>query len=214
MKIEVDTKDFDIKLKEYMKYTKRTVPKIISTKLYYIARNATLTTVKTPTARVRMELLLPSRVNADVPLAAILVQKKRKQEGNKGLHGDKMRVAVDKFIRGREKCTAFLRSGWIPAIKKLALFADKVGQPAMDSKVKPLGAVKGGAEIPLERDNWVAEGEIWNSVYGGDKKNNNPDRIEKLLTEGLQEAIKMETASMEVYIKRKMDELAAKFNTP
>lgn len=212
--VEVDTSDFDNKMKEYMAYSKRTIPEIITTKLYFIGRNATLTTKTTPKPQIRTELLRSSRINNKAPVAAIIVNTKNGKKGKLGLNGSKMSAAVEKLIRQRERATNFLRSGWLAAVKKIAPYVvSKAGQPPVATGVRPMGNF-GGATLPLPRDNWIAEGEMWNSVIGGKNINGEQhiDKVQNILQKGLSEAIAKEVASMERYIQDKLDKQEAAFN--
>lgn len=220
IKCTFDTKAFDKAFDEYLKFSKKAVPDIINAKLYYIARNATTTTQHSDKGKIASELREPSRINPNVPIAAILVNKQLRAKKEKGLSGSAMTQAVNKFIRKRQASVNFIRSGWKNAIKQLEAYlsysgelgfvkryggSSKVDTQTMNKRV----AKSSGQAIPapIRSSSARVYGEIQNNL-GGDGK----PSLEKIKTEGLQEAINREVASMRLYIERKLNEGSAKFN--
>src|SRR5262249_1446820 len=144
------TREFDRAFKEYLKYNRRTLAEIVNTKAYFIARNAVAMTAAVSKDQIERELMGSSNKYPDAPLAAILVNAKRAEtgktsRGKAGLNGQRRRAAIEKLIRQRQASRNFLRSGWIPAVKKLAtVVKSKAGQPKMPEGVKSKSP-KGGA---------------------------------------------------------------------
>ena len=75
IKGELDTREFKKVFEEYMKFAKKAPSEVINSKCFFIARNATFTTTAADKNKIREELNAPSEKNADIPLAAILVNK-------------------------------------------------------------------------------------------------------------------------------------------
>lgn len=203
--ITVNTKEFDKAMKEYLKYSKRTFVEAINQHAYYTARNATQTTYAADKEAIRRDLEKPAEVYPEVPLAAILVNKELASKGKKGLTGEKMRVAVEKFIKKKQSHRNFLRAGWIPAIKKLASVVPKKNGTKIPSGTAKKGRNFGGATAA--KDAWKTVCSIWNSALGKDESS----RAVRYVEEGAQKALDKEVGSMLAYIERKQGEGILKF---
>src|ERR1051326_5363879 len=110
--VKVNTTAFDKAMQEYMKYSSRSLVEAVNQHAYYAARNATQTTHAADATKIKQDLEAMSKSYPNVPLAAILINIDLKKKGKKGLYGEKMRQAVEKFIRVRVAHRNFLRSGW------------------------------------------------------------------------------------------------------
>ena len=220
VKIKIDTRDFDKALAEYMTFSKKSVADIINTKLYYIARNATMTTQKSDPAKIRGELEGPSRSYPSAPLGAIIVNKQLKLAGKKGKSGDGMIKAMEGLIKKRISYINFVRSGWKNAIKQIEAYLKTTGEYRFANRWSQNAPFDRGAmkkkTIPSMGKAIVARierigrvyGEIQNNVSGKDGK----PSITPIKQEGLQKAVDKETASMRVYIERKLNDGAQRFN--
>ena len=111
------------------------------------------------------------------------------------------------MINRRIRSINFLRSTWIPAIKKLGLLVPQKGGPRPDSKVKAAGAIKGGAKGA--KPGIMTYSEIWSDVKGGKTLSS---RVVSIMTKGLQLAINKEIASMKQYVEKKLEQNADKFS--
>lgn len=201
LNVRIDTTDFDKMFKEYMKYTSRTLVEAVNQHAYYTARNATFTTKAATKEQIRQDLEANSQDYTGVPLAAILVNKQRKIAGKKGLNGEKMARAVETFIRKRQASRNFLRAGWIPAIKALEKVVPKKGGHKIPAGTKVKGRPKGGGSA-ARFSGFKAVASIWNSVFGGKKKASGNVTI--LISEGAEQALKLEAESMKKYIEQKL----------
>ena len=204
--VTVNTKEFDKVFKEYMKYSKRDFAEACNQHAYYIARDATLTTKKADKEQIRTELEGSSRDYPSAPLAAILVNAQLGKKGKKGLTGEKMARAVEKYIKKQMSHVNFLRSGWMPAIKRLALVVPKRG----GSKIPPGTSKKGrdfGGASPAIDSTFSPLAVIWNSVQGSKIHGDKSAKVRDILEEGAKKAVEMEQASMVKYIVRKQNEL-------
>ena len=147
--ITVNTREFDRAMAEYMKYTKRTTTEAVNQHAYYIARNATQTTYAADADKIKQDLEVASKKYPNIPLAAILVNSQLKNKGKKGLTGEKMKTAVEKFIKMRQSHRNFLRAGWIPAIKMLATIVPRRGGSKIPAGTDKKGRRFGGARPAL-----------------------------------------------------------------
>jgi hypothetical protein len=209
-------KEFKKSLNEYLKWNKRQCADIINAKLYFIGLNAMTTTKTADKSTISMQLMAPSKTNPEAPLAAILVNKQLVSKGKKGVYGQKLVLAIDKFVKKAISKTQFLRSGYITAIKKLD-FWNRQGDisfvkrfaPKKPSGVKQYGSDKGDV-LAARPNNKRSYGWIWNKIGKG--KQASPT-VDKILNDGLGKAVRIELSSMNRYIDRKMEEKIKKLNS-
>jgi hypothetical protein len=215
-KITVDTSAFDKAFKDYTQFNKRAMSEIVNTKAYYIARNAVNLTDSVDKSKIKSDLEGPSRVNPKVPLVNILINAQRGGQGLKGLQGAEMRSEANKLKKIKQNSSNFLRAGWIAAINAIGKFMPKKGGPSY-KKVKIKGQEKGGGKGAPKENAWRTSASIWNTVTGyinnhGLNKHNEPSKVAAILEKGLQKAIDKETASMQAYVTKKLQEGIDKFN--
>jgi len=216
---KLDAREFTRTLNTYRQLSKRDPATIVNTKLFYIARRATVETPKANAAKIKrelgrmvttgkqagtMRLRKVRRGSAQVPLAALIINKRLGPGA--GLHGAEMTEAIRKFIASRLRSIAFLKSGWLPAIKKLEPLAAAIGgrQPRQDRTARQFGQPKGRA-VPARSNLWSVSGMIENMA------SENKDNRNALVRYGgpaLQKAFQAEEASMLEYIERKMKQTA------
>lgn len=216
VKIRADgLKEFDKIFSEYQKWNKRQGADIVNAKLYFIALNAMQTTKTADKTKIATELMAPAQKYPTVPLAAILVNKQLTAKNKKGLNGLKMTEAIKRYIKKSISRTQFLRSGWIPAIKKLDYW-NKQGDISFVKRFspkKPVGIKQYGKDkgtVVPARPVPRCSGTIINLV--GQGKQSSPT-VDKILNDGLVKAVKIEMASMLRYINRKYEEKLKKLNS-
>lgn len=226
MRIRVNMSEFEATLRRYREFSRRTPEQICNTKAFFIARRATR---ETPKAK-RLAAKLMRNIVTDrkeigqrfsfkngklrkgqkiyhkftAPLAALIVNARRAKAGEPGLYGADMEHAIGELIAARNRSIAFLRSGWIPSIKRLEPLADTRGRPRQDQSAKQFGREKGYAN-PSPSDTWFAKTIIANTAESVREMSG---KAEQYLQEGLQRAFDAETQSMREYIERKMREAA------
>ena len=99
--------------------------------------------------------------NENAPLAALILHAQLGMKGRpeespfkgKSLSAGRaaMTKAIRAFIAARLRSTAYLASGWLPAIKSLSgIVTDKRGQPYIGHSVKQFGRTKGEATPAIE----------------------------------------------------------------
>jgi hypothetical protein len=128
-----------------------------------------------------------------------------------------MSALVHKMIAGRHSSINFLKSGWVPAMKKLGPLVQRGGG----------GRLAGGAAVNLSdyhdgqprgdaspaSDAWVASASIENDTgTEGDNQQSQNEALWKYGAPALQSAVDREQAQTLEYIQRKMDEDNARFN--
>jgi hypothetical protein len=215
IKFKVDDREFTATLRKYTQYSNRDIPTICNTKAFYIARRAVRETPMVKASQVRKQIrdlvvqkgrgvkLKMSAKHKGVPIAALIVNKRQGKIGKPGFYGAEMTKAIEKLISGRIKGIAFLKSGWLWAIKALEPYAEKIGAPRTDNRAKAFGKPKGSG-TPAKQG-WRVAAKILNSVTAKwDKRDLAATKAEP----ALQRAFDAETQSMKVYIEKKQRQAA------
>jgi hypothetical protein len=195
IKFKVDTREFDKTMREYVNYSKRDISTIVNTKAYYIARRAVAETPLAESKEIREFIKRDSG-----RIAGSIINARRGQRGEKGLYGKEMAKAVATMLASRLRARAFIKSGWLWAVKVLAPHAEKIGGPSL-GKGKPelIGKPKGGATPAVE--GWSVRASIINTVTAAwDKR----DGAAKVAEPALERAFEFERQSMLGYIERKL----------
>ena len=201
-------KEFKKVLAEYSKWSKKQASEIINAKLYFIALNAMQTTKTADKQKISNDLMAPSNINPEVPLVSILVNKQLKAKGKKGLTGQKMAQAMDKFIKRAMSRTQFLRSGYISILKNLDYWNRKGDisfvkrfAPKKPQGIKQYGKDKGEVLAARPSNSTRSYGFIWNKV-GKDKQASST--VDGILEAGLAKAVRIELQSMNRHIEQKI----------
>lgn len=215
MSFRIDTREFDRVLRLYMQHSRRDWAQIINTKAYFIARRATATTKKADAReirklrdravigtgiRFRKGKAKPVTIREDISAtrAAKILQAERRKAGEPPVSRKDLPQAVKRFIAGRLRSISYIKSGWIPAIRRLEPLADLASRPRQDTSAKQFGRPKGGA-TPA-RNLWRTMVQIFNEAWTrkqGDKG------LRKYGRAGLQAAFDHELRSMREYVERK-----------
>jgi hypothetical protein len=221
---------FNDALDRYLAASKHTVVYVINKKSFFIARKALWYSAKTDRHRVKGELgrmvssrrttasgrtvrsrsleLTPSRDYEGVPLAKLILIGRYRKSGAWPKGEAAWESAIRNLIASRERSTAYLKSGWLPAIRFLANFVpNKSGQPQIDSEAKQYGSEKGGAEAAAEGNQAIAR--IINSAFARhDVKNS----LEKFGSRALDIAFYDEANSMLEFLDEELKKDTAKAN--
>jgi hypothetical protein len=214
--MRLNTREFDRTLRQYMEHSKRDWAQIFNTKGFFIARRATTETPKASAAKIRAlrERRIigtglkfgkngPRKVTVRDPLstsrAALILQSRRRAAGEPGYTAKELPAAVKKFIGARLRSIGYLKSGWIPAIKKLEPLADVRAKPRVDHSGKVFQQPKGGAKPA--RNLWRTTCEIFNAAA---TKKSGDEGLRKFGQAGLEAAFAAEMFSMKEYIERKL----------
>lgn len=196
----MDNREFDQTLRKYVQTSPRDIATIVNTKAFYIARRAT---VETPAVTPQEIREFAARDGGKI--MGMLINKRRGLKGEKGLYGDAMAKMIATVKAARLRSRAFLKSGWLWAVKALEPYAEKRGAPRVDRKARAIGKAKGSAKPAA--NGWHVEAEIVNKVTAAwDDK----DGAAKIAEPALQRAFDFETRSMLDYMERKMKDGAHK----
>ncbi len=204
-----DQSGFEAALKEELKHTKRTFAEALNTHAYFIARKALWHTHKADRFTIQSQLTArPQYAEADSLAEAILIARYRAQGGwpSSGAEFDR---AIKKFTASRLRSVAFIKSGWIPAIRILETFAStKSGAAPRDSEARIYGQEKGAAYPAVDGE--VMTAKIVNDALA--KGDEGGKALHKYGEAGLDLAFYSETASIKDYIEKKLIEQFEKAN--
>lgn len=234
-----DTVEFEATFDEYLKVSSRDLATAINTKLFYIARRALR---ETPvTARERIEAELDTLVRATrhtgrqkgstglVKRGVAIVQKRagklfagrRQVHRNfvgkrllRALNGPTTAQRVRKLRGSRVRSRAYLKSGWLGAIKDLEPLAEKKQAPDLGERPKKFGKYKGQAApaVALTPGGPIS-GLIANTIGAlGKRMFKQQAALRKYGRPALQRAINAETASMREYLEEKARTAARRAN--
>lgn len=196
--MRLNTKEWDKVFPQYLRLSKRDLAGALNAKAFFIARRAV---VETPKARLNRY----SNYRTGAILGTI-INKRRGAKGMKGLYGIEMAKEVEILYAARRRSVAFLKSGWLPAIRKLEAAVEakyRRGAPRTDRTSKQYGRAKG--EATPARTGWRVVARIVNAAMATrDRK----DALQKFGGPALQRAFDHEVSSMGEYIARKLRDSA------
>lgn len=216
MAFRIDTREFDRTMRQYMEHSKRDWAQIFNTSGFFVARRATVDTKQADPREIRSlreravigtgrrfrkgkATKVTVRDDLSTTRAARILQAERRATGQPSISRVDLPQAVKRFIAARLRSIAYIRSGWIPAIKRLEPFADVRGRPRMDSRAKQYGRPKGGAKPA--RNLWRTTCQIFNSAW---TRKSGDEGLRKVGQAGLQAAFNHELRSKREYIARKL----------
>jgi hypothetical protein len=201
----LDVREFKSTLNRYRQYSRRDNVEIVNTKAFFIARRAVVETPKADSAKVRKFF-----DRATQRIVGMIINARRGKRGEKGLYGEAMREAQMMMKAARLRSVAFLKSGWLPAIKtleKLTNYRRGVARSEAGSAIGralQIGQPKGHA-VPAREGSFLAKAVITNLA---DARRDTKQALYKFGGPALQRAIDFETASMKQYIEQKQRQSA------
>ena len=201
LSIQVETREFNAALKQYVALTSKTLAQSLNHKAGNIAFRAYSATPKANKGKLAAELgasytektTRKGKLRKTLQLKslsaarAILVHRLKKSGKLAGSNIDEARVR--KFVGATLRSVGFYRSGWIPAIKRLArgaFFEKKSG--------RPLGSVRPASE------GFRPVVEIENNATPKE----NRSVVESFMVDALRKAFADETADIEQYLTKKL----------
>ena len=207
--LQIDTREFDRALKQYVAVTSKTLPEAINHKAGQVAFRAYNLTPKSDRNKIAAELgatyetvigkrgkaLKKKKIVVDTngrARALLVAQLKRRGELGSVKNVSAM---VSRFVSKRLSSVRFFRAGWIPAIRALAkgsFFERRKGRPtgrAMKAKdgLSPVAEIENNS-TPPERKQMPA--------------------VTAFMEKALGQAFREETADMETYLAKKAQQAA------
>ena len=213
MSLTINQAAFRRELRQYARVNKRSFREIVNAKALDMAfQSLKLTDSANPGAieyklgavgnkvsknRKTGALRKGKRILKDDSFAARIVNSRLKKAGKPLIWGKELEKAAQKLINMRVRAVRFLKSGWMPAIKKLSYKVDR-----RDRRPWPKGLSKGKAApkgwATPAREELRPEAWIANSAT-----NSAPAAIRKVEA-GLSRGMAASVADMRVYIERKL----------
>jgi hypothetical protein len=198
--INLDTRAFQAVLKEYARHNRRDWSDICNDKALDVAFRAIPETPKADVSGIKAlasQSWWPKYVAKRITGKGASFRKGKAKIVIQGKGYDRKDAQnISKMIiAARSRSVAFLKSGWLPAIRRL-LPLSKRPRKASTQGAKQYGVEKGTAQPAVAGDNPAAF--IVNSAIG----------IEKHGVAPLQRAVDGSVADMRVYIARKLEETA------
>lgn len=218
----------------YLQRTSRTLPDVLNTKGFFIARRAVLETPRTSPGSIKSELgslvtkgsrlqLTSARSKwltfggekyMGLSLAEAIIRARFARDGKPQPTIIEMRKLVEKLLAVRNRSRGYLAAGWIPVIKQLEAVIDpkyRRGAPANDSQIKQVGLAKGKADPA--RAGFLLKTTIENRVgITGVRASKQNQALIRLGTPALARAFLFEAASMMKYLEERMGPDAEVFN--
>jgi hypothetical protein len=215
-KVESNLEDFQEEFNKYVQWNKRAIPDIVNQKLYFIALRAMELTKTADPDKIKNELNAPSKSDSRVTLGELLTILDLKKRGKLPKRSKTFRknfpTYLQRFINKRTSRTQFLRSGWLPAVKKLDYWNRKGDTnsisfsrrfaPKKPQGIKQYGKDKGDVK-PALLNTWGnnCRGTIFN--FTGTEGKQRSKTAHTILQAGLDRAVKEEIRSMRIYSQRK-----------
>lgn len=220
-------RDFQNTLRRYLKINRRTLPEALNEKAYFIVAGGPDTkgviqlTHKADHERIKSELgaemkgvigkkgkELKRKKLAIVEkywaqLSVIIIIARLRKAGKSIPSASTLKDMALAMVRARIRSVGFIRSGWLPALRRLARFS-KYGQIKFDLPVKK-GVFKGGVSPATAAQGDFPKCIIWNSA-GGEKKHK--QALIRYGQPALERAVQDETRSMKTYLEKKLRENA------
>ncbi len=137
--------------------------------------------------------------------AARIVNAQHTKRGESWVFGAELIKQAKALINARVRAVTFIKSGWLPAIRKLSTVVKdaRVKASAKASGVRAFGKPKGSAKA-------APTGTSFPSAVITNFANKDSQRAAGLVQTGLSAGVRESIADMEVYIKRKVAESNAK----
>ena len=202
-----NTSEFSKTMDEYLKWSKKQPQEIVNAKLYFITLQSMRETKTATKPQIRSSLNEKSKKYSNRTVGEILTYIYLRSKNRFPRKAATLAARVEKFIKRRESHIQFLRSGWIPAMKKLNFWNRRGDISFVKSKapkppdgIKQFGVEKGDV-IPA-RQVLNARGTIFNYIGRGKQASKT---VRAILQKGLDAGVRQEIRSMREYIKDKFD---------
>ncbi len=213
MSVKINQAAFSRQLRRYAKVNRRSFKEIVNAKALDMAFQALKHTDaanagaieyklgaignKVSKSRKTGQLRKGKRILKADSFAARIVNSRRKKAGKALIWGKELEKAAQKLINMRVRAVKFLKSGWMPAIKKLSYAVER-----RDRRPWPKGLSKGKARPK----GWgrPAKGELKPEAWVANSATNNSRLAISKIEAGLSRGMAASVASMAIYIEKKL----------
>ena len=213
MSLTIDQAAFTRTLRKYAKVNKKTFREIVNKKALDLAFNAQrLTEAADPSAieyklgaignkvgrsRKTGKIRKGRRILSENNFAARIINSRRKKAGQPLIWGKELERAAQKLINARVRAVRFLRSGWLPSIKKLSYSVER-----RERRPWPKGLTRGKAKP--KGYGIAARSELRPSALVVNSATKNNSKAQAKIIRGLKAGMNATMADMVIYIERKM----------
>jgi hypothetical protein len=144
----------------------------------------------------------------EAPVAALIINSVRAKQGKKGLYGDAMAKAVKNLIGGRQRSSAYLKSGIATALKPFLPFASGGAGPPLEKgkELKPVGQPKGFG-IPAQSSSGIT---VATAIDKTLTKRRGDAGLMKIAKPALEQAYRDELADTEKFYNEQLYQTAKK----
>jgi hypothetical protein len=213
MTIKINSAAFTRQLRRYAKVNRRSFKDIVNAKALDMAYQALKHTDaasasaieyklgavgnKVSKSRKTGQLRKGKRILKANSFAARIVNSRRKKAGQPMIWGKELEKAAQKLINMRVRAVKFLKSGWLPAIKKLSYAVER-----RDRRPWPKGLSKGKAATK----GWgrPAKSELRPEAWVANSATNNSQQAISKIKAGLSMGMAAAVADMAIYIQKKL----------
>jgi len=213
MSVRINSAAFTQQLRRYAKVNRRSFKDIVNAKALDMAYQALKHTDaanasaieyklgaignKVSKSRKTGQLRKGKRILKADSFAARIVNSRRKKAGQPMIWGKELEKAAQKLINMRVRAVKFLKSGWMPAIKKLSYSVER-----RDRRPWPKGLSKGKAATK----GWgrPAKSELNPEAWVANSATNNSQQAISKIKAGLSMGMAAAVADMAIYIEKKL----------
>jgi hypothetical protein len=217
--IQLDLRDFNSTLQRYMEFTKKDLAEVVNTKAFFICLKALKHTPNARASQIEREMrqkiivdraqgkTVIRRSRKGVARVNLIVNARRKWNGDPGLQGAEMEAAALKIINARKAAVGFAKAGWVWALRDLAPYVPSASRYATAHGIRigsrPLGSST-AAQPGLTPAALIA-----NRAWPTRTPNvANVQRLQSLMRDALARAIDEEEDDMLIYMERKLQDRA------
>ncbi len=200
--ITVDSRQFQQVFREYAKWNKRDFADIVNAKMLDVTFRALSETPKADVSQIKnleSQSWWPKYVAKRIAGGGVRFRRGSAKINIQGAGYTRAeaRQVSRKIIAARSRSVAFVKSGWLPAIKRLlGIVRQRISSRTSTAGVKQVGVPKGSVRPAAPGDS--PSSEAINSALG----------VEKVGVGPLERAFAGAAADMEVYIARKLEDRA------
>jgi len=200
LNIELDAREFNRAAEALFEKSSRTYPEFVNGQLYGLALQALNQTIKADKAKMRAELLgeahNTNEIDGSDTLASRIVNSRLRAAGRPMIWGALLMQAARRLVAARSRATAFVKSGWLPAIMTLARFVKgRRGRQDRDARIR--GRPKGSVKQAVPMMSGIVSGSITNTAI-------RQSLALTIAANGLRKALAIQTADMLAELQRRI----------
>jgi len=216
---KVDDREFTAALQEYMRWCRKNLADILNRKALLIALaifraipKASKTAIEQGLNVIGYKISVSKKTGQfkkrkaliGGPLIFKILNAQRTRNGEPGLNNKAMAKAAPREVARRQAAVGSLKAGMVKPIKALAAATQQAASIEQTPRVKQVGFVG------IAKDGWDPISEFGYSMTS--RRSDGTSYMDPRVSKAFQDAFNAETASMQEYITRKMQEKADTIN--